>query len=229
MRDKLPEICATAVALILFYSCSSTIPRTKWTDKGMRVMVDPDSISSDEYVQITNALVRTGKFVVVDRAAGLEAAKKEQERLHRNETDRFDDREKFAWWGRLYGVGAIVTAHSQCVQKPSFWNPSAVKLVCSQYLWLVDSNTAEVIVAVKGENDGPSTTDLAFRKMPDFDETVDKLVAAYPRDYKPVENAESLRHYQDVSKEEALRQKERVLDQQRAPAGAGSVSPEPTP
>src|SRR5665647_827111 len=109
--------------ILLITSCSSpNKQRTKWTDKSMRVMIDPDSIDEENYVQIQSALVRSGKFTVVDRARGMQAAEKEQERLHRNNSDRFEDKEKWAHWGKMYGVGSIIVPHVQCTKENSFMN-----------------------------------------------------------------------------------------------------------
>ncbi len=102
------------VAALFIVGCSSKTPRTVWTDPVMRVMVDPDSIDTANYVRITNALIKNGKFRVIDRGQGYMAARKEQDRLHREKLNRFDDKEKFALWAKMYGVGGIVTAHSQC-------------------------------------------------------------------------------------------------------------------
>ena len=186
--------------------CAST-PRSKWTDKDMRVMIDPDSVSPEHYVQIQNALVRLGKFTVVDRDAGMRALKKEQEREHRNETDRFENKEKWSMWGKMYGVGSIVVAHAQCYQTGSFWNPGKVKLQCRQMLSMVDSNTGEVFVAVEGENDGPVSADRSYI-APDWNDTVEKLVDAYPKDWERKSYAGPAQVYQQVAEEHAVRQME---------------------
>ncbi len=208
MRVTIKSTLAILILLATAVGCSSA-PRSKWTDKNMRVFLDPDSISEEHFVQIQSALVRSGKFTVVDRAVAMQAIKKEQERLHRNESDRFEDKEKWAHWGKLYGVGSIVVGHAQCQPKGSFWNPGSSMIYCKQHLAMVDSNTGEIFLAVEGENDGPSSKDANYI-VPDWNEVVDKLVEAYPKSFEQKNYAGPARVYLQVSEEHAKRQKEEL-------------------
>lgn len=201
-------IFSMLVTCLMFSACSSA-PRSKWTDKNMRICIDPDSVSPEHYVQIQTALVETGKFTVVDRASGMSAVKKEQERLQRNEVDRYEDKEKWAHWGKMYGVGSIVVAHAQCRRTGSFWNPRSQYLNCKQFLSMVDANTGEVFLAVDGENDGPSFQDREYQ-VPDWKDVVEKLVKNYPEQFRSEQYAGPARIYQEVSEEHAKRQKEEV-------------------
>lgn len=174
----------------------------------MRVMIDPDSIDEENYVQVLQALVQSEKFTVVDRSRGWKAAKKEQEREHQsNEASRYEDKEKWSHWSKLYGVGAIVVANSQCQKTSTFLSQTKNKLFCKQHLHLVDANTGEVIVAADGENDGPSTYDRDFI-MPDWNDVVAKLVDAYPKNYSSQVYTKEVQTYQELSKEHAQRQRE---------------------
>jgi hypothetical protein len=183
-------------------------PKTKWTDKNMRVMIDPDSIDESHYVQIQTALVRTGKFTVVDRGAAMRAAKKEQERLHQTEGDRFEDREKWAHWGKMFGVGSIIVAHVQCVKEGHWFDPKRSKLFCKQNLSMVDANTGEVLLAVSGENDGPSSADTNYM-VPDWKEVTTQMVEEYPKFFVAQDYAGPAAQYQKVSEEHGKRQKEK--------------------
>lgn len=190
----------TAVSTML--GCSS-LPRNKWTDKSMRVMIDPEGVDAKHYVRVQQALVASGKYVVVDRGMGYNAIKKEQEREHRENTDRFMDREKYAHWGKLYGVGAVVVAHAQCTTKDG-WFKHAYPF-CRQYLAIVDSNTGEVIATAEEESEGSSYDyDLA----PSWEDAVAKLNDAYPSHFEPNKDHKALRDYKDLSQEEATRQRE---------------------
>lgn len=186
----------------IFASCASA-PRTKWTDKTMRVMIDPDSISADHHVAIQKALVESGKWFVVDRAKGYQALKAEQERLHRDEEDRYADREKYAHWGKMYGVGGIVVAAAQCKKKQGFFF-GGWSLVCKQYLSIVDANTGEVIAAIEEENSSDSV-----EIVPTWDDAVAKLNSAYPDAYKAMQTSERIENYKELSAEEAQRARER--------------------
>lgn len=213
---KVLGVLAISAFPILFTACSSApVARTKWTDKSMRVMIDPDSINEENYVQIQQALVRSGKFTVVDRARGMNAVKKEQELTHRKEEDRFADKEKWSHWGKMYGVGSIIVAHVECTKDSTAFNRTKLYLNCHQFLSMVDSNTGEVFVAVDGRNEGPASYDLAYM-TPDWNEVTDKMVEAYPKAFKPEGYGKEIVTYQDVSGEHGQRQRELVEKQKEA-------------
>ena len=196
------------VAVVGVGCSSKDIARTRFTDKNMRVMIDPDSLSESDYVRVQKALVENGAFAVIDRGAGMRAIKKEQERLHRDEPDRFSDREKWAHWGRLYGVGAIVVGHIQCFNQQSFWNPQNVVRKCDQFLSLMDANTGEVITAVDGKAEAPAVVEGGIPASPSWDEVVNNLVAHYPKNFEFKPYSKSIVEYQDLSEEHARRQRE---------------------
>lgn len=189
------------ICILFFLGCTSKQERTKWTDPIMRVMVDPDTIDVDNYVRITNSIITNGKFIVVDRGAGYRAARKEQERLHVDKVDRFDDREKYALWKKLYGVGGIVTAHSQCERAIGFMQSQYVK--CRINLAIVNSSTSEVITTaedfVELENG---------EAAPNWNKAVDTLAKTFPKFYEKDLTDNKLNEYKDISKESALRARE---------------------
>jgi len=212
------KLIILTISVLLITACSHTTPRTRFTDKTTRVMIDPDSIDANNYVRIQQALMQSGKFVVIDRAQAYNAIKAEQERLHRDEATRFEDKEKWAHWGKLYGVGGVIVGHSQCAREKSFWG--TYHKHCQQFLNIVDSNTGEVIAAVENESDG--STDQ-FDIAPSWDETVAKLEAAYPKNFKPSQDTKILEDYRDLSKEEAVRQKESQAKEKAAEKAATEV------
>ncbi len=195
-------LCSFLIFLVAIVGCSSNEKRTRYTDKNMRVMLYPNTISPDHYARIQTALVQSNSFTVIDRSYGLEAIKQEQERIHRNESDRYDDREKFSHWGRLYGVGAVVVAHAQCVNRPNSWRVNELRNYCQQFLNLIDANTGEVVLGVEAENNSELNT------APDWNEAVEKLIQAYPKYFSPEQVSERLERYKEESKERALREKE---------------------
>lgn len=194
----------TLVIMALVMTGCSSIPKTKWTDKNMRVMIDPDSIDEENYVQIQHSLVKSNKFTVVDRTRGMAALKKEQERLHKTEEDRYADKDKWAHWGKMYGVGTIIVAHTQCQRNHDMFNRTKIYLECRQFLSMVDSNTGEIFLAVDGSNSGPSSYDLSHM-APDWDEVVASMVESYPKEFRNENYAKTITDYQDVSKENAIR------------------------
>ena len=188
---------------IMLIGCSHQERRTQYSDKNMRIMLYPDTISADHFARIQTALVQSNTWTVIDRSQGIEAIKKEQERTHRSESDRYEDREKFSHWGRLYGVGAVVVANVQCVNKTNPWRVNELRNYCQQFLNLVDANTGEVIIGVDAKND----SDLGM--APDWNEAVQNLAEAYPKYFTPTMISERLERYKEESKERALHEKEK--------------------
>jgi hypothetical protein len=219
--NRLLFVALSAYLFVSFTGCSHGMPkRTKWTDKNLRVMIDPTQIDKDNYVKLQKALVQSGNFTVVDRAAGFAAIKAEQERLHRNEVDRYEDKEKWAHWGKLYGVGSIIVPHAECTRVTSggIFHPGP-RLRCFQSLSIVDANTGEVVSMIEDENFGERMENIYGNNyhVPEWDDAVELLVKAYPKDFDGRTYHPVLENYRNLSKEEAIRQKELVA-KKRAPA-----------
>lgn len=209
---KFKKIFSFILISSVLISCSSNPIRTKWADKSMRVLIDPESISTDDYVSIQTALVKEGRFMVIDRNLAFKAIKAEQERIHRTEADRYSDKEKWAHYGKLFSVGAIVVAHSQCIRTQTLFSMSLYVNQCKQYLSLVDSNTGEIVTAIDNEVETPAAGNNAgsesFSVATDWTKAVEKFVDAYPKNYKPQYYSPGIVKYQEESKEEAQRQRE---------------------
>lgn len=189
------------IPLLLLSACSSKEVRTKFSDKNMRLMIDPDKVDESQHVRLQTALVKSDRWTIVDRKDAYSAIKKEQEREHRQENDRFSDSEKWSHWGQLYGVGAILVPHVDCYQRQNLFSARLSK-VCSQFLRLVDANTAEVILAVEANS---TSTDF---ETPDWNEAVERLGDAYPEFFTETKISERLERYKKLSEQRALAQKE---------------------
>lgn len=198
---------------LMIISCSSGLKRTKETDKSRRVMVDPSSLDERQHAGLQNSLVQSGEFYVVDRSKGYAAIKKEQERLHKDLPDRFEDKQKYAHWGKMYGVGAVIVGHQQCGRNDynilvgilhmatlgMFHNSH----VCNQYLDLIDSNTGEIITSIKStyKTDQPEDT-------MDWNIAVDQLISAYPIHFVTRKKHQELESYEQISGENSQRTRE---------------------
>lgn len=215
------------VLIVLSMAASSILtgcatPRTKWTDKTMRIFIDPHSINADDYVRIQQALVASGKWVVVDRAFAFRAIKAELQRTHRTEADMYMDKEKYAIWGRLFGVGGVIVAHTQCQIKHGFFAGKYGH--CQQFLSIVDTNTGEVIATAEGDNDSPS---YEYEIAPSWEDVVADLNSAYPSHFEKNKDTEILEDYKKLSEEEAIRQKEHVVREKIASEKPAIAVPDP--
>jgi len=167
-------------------ACSSLPARTTSTDPVMRVAIDADSISAGSYARLVHALIRSGKFIVVDRSAGFKAVTKEQEIQHTS--TRFGREEKYSLWGQLYGVGGIFVGTEQCEQKSSFLVQKAYRS-CLQNLSLIDATTGEIIAASEVAQDSDYSISAAW------DQSVTEIVQEYPTRFVDKDDLHRTREY----------------------------------
>lgn len=177
--------------LLVSAACSTT--RTKFSDKNMRVMINPEGLSEVEYMDIQSQLVNIGTFTVIDRSRGIQAIKKEQKEMHVTEKDRYADREKFAHWGKLYGVGSVIVAHSECQNRANAWNRGELRNYCRLFISLIDTNTGEVMISANGEDKAE------FMQRPSWEDTVEELVGKYPEYFESDKTHDKLNEYKDES------------------------------
>lgn len=172
---KLTMVLALGTLLV---GCAT--PRTKDTDPSMRVMVDPDSIEKGHYVRLVNALQQSGKYIVVDRADAFKAAKKEQDFQYTDGDQRVDTRERYATYGKMYGVGGVVAGKAQCSPSNRFMSYQG-DYDCVQSLSIVDARTGEVIATAEHITEGDGQFLFGeMKQAPAWVEAVEKLNAAFP-------------------------------------------------
>jgi hypothetical protein len=79
---------------------------------------------------------------------------------------------------------------------------------------MIDANTGEVIAA--SENTSKSEDSYDNQIVPPWDDTVDQLISAYPKKWRSKTYDQRIRDYQDLSKEEAVRQQEGIAKRELA-------------
>lgn len=202
--------------LMVFAMVGCATPRTKYTDPVLRVMLDPDSIDQANYARLQKALVVSGKYVVVDRNDGYKAMNKEQDRQYKDSENRISDRERYATWGKQFGVGGIVVGKSQCGPSQRFWSAKG-DFDCTQTLTIVDAKTGEVIASA----DSLATDAVYFygelRTPASWDETVAKLNEAFPTHFEKISKHKNIIERED----EAEQASQNVRDSASVPQGEG--------
>ena len=197
------------ISLILaasFISFGCAVRRTKNSDKTLRVMLDPKSTQSEDYDSIAHALVSSGNFYVVDRGAAFNAIKNEQNNEYVLEPDRYQPESKYAQYGRLLGVGAVVVVSTECGGAQSSENLIYLvghlatlglfdKVMCKQFIKLVDTQTGEVVSSAMNE------TGKYNREALDWSDAVGKLIDNYPKYFETVKKHEKLIKYEAESKQ----------------------------
>lgn len=198
----------TLILLLVLVGVSScAVKRTKDSDKSMRVMLDPKSLDQNESMSVKAALFDSGKFYIVDRSQAYNAVIQEQDRQH-SDDNRFENSQKYAQWGKMYGAGSVIVASSKCGGLESNKNLLYLaghlatlgmfdKTLCTQNLELVDTATGEILVSVKNE------TGKKYNESQDWSDIVDKLVDAYPKYFESVKKHERLLQYEEQSRMEA--------------------------
>lgn len=188
------------ISVLLLIGCSTT--RTRWSDPGLRILVDPDGVEPADYVRVENGLRKTERFHIVTRGRGYRAVKKEQETIHKYEPERFDNKEKWAWYAKLYSVKSIIVPFIQCRTQESFWNRNKIIRRCLLSLQLFDANTAELIASVEDTSEYQVAYDLTYITS-DWTDICERLAEAYPKDWEKRYYDENVQLYRDVSEQRA--------------------------
>lgn len=207
-----------AFLLLLVMGCSSTPQITKWTSPDLRVAVDPMGIDSENYIRIESALVKTKRFFVVDRGAGFKAAVREQDHTHGvsysgyedniGKFNRYGDSDRYAKFGRLFGVGSIIVASTRCDKKRDWWKGAYMD--CSQHLALINSSTGEVVAAVSGKADDAEDFYDTWNVAASWDNTVAALIEQIPEDYTPSQYSDRMRLIRSSIREDSIRRREQI-------------------
>jgi hypothetical protein len=202
MNEMKKLVLMTVILTLGSTACSSApMQRTKWTDPAHRVFIDPNSLDSDSYVRLETSLVESNKFFVVDRARAFEAVKAEQDLIHREDVDRFDDEEKYAIYGKMYSVGAVITANERCQVIEHLFSH---EVRCEQHIGAIDTTTGQMIHAVS------HIASASIGEMPAWDDTVDKFNKSFPKTWDEQKYDSKMTHFRKVAAESALRQKEKL-------------------
>lgn len=193
---------STFSLFFLAVSACSSLPeekRTKWSDKNMRLAIDGEWVSAEDLARVTHAMVKADRWIVVDRGPGFKSVTREQNLEHRETADRFENKAKYAQWKKLLGVGAIVIPHVDCRLRENVFSKRRTK-ICNQFLTLVDSNTAEILISAAYEE---STSEFA---VPSWDSVVQSLGDEYPKKFIEIEKSKRLMDYEKQSEEIGLRE-----------------------
>ena len=209
---KMMVLSAIIVGVSTLTGCGHA--RTKLTDAQHRIAIDPTGLSARQYVRFQQALVASGKWIVVDRAMGMDAVMKEQNKEHVAQPERFADMQKYALWKEMMGIGAVAIGHADCFTK-SGWLFKKNYNHCRLYGAIINTSTGEVMSTAEDEAD---TDSYEYRMAPEWNDLVSKLNDNFPKNFERNKDEQSLRDYQELAKEKAQRTKEELA---KNPAAAG--------
>lgn len=197
---KSQEVVLFVCWLVILFAASGCASRqvslaTKYNSPVMRVAIDADSIDRDQYARLQTALIQSNKFIVVDRGNGFRAVQKEQSMLHEDQPERFSNREKYARWGKLYGVGGVITVNVQCERRSAF--TSGYYNRCLQNISLIDATSGEVLASVEQYQDSES----GWNAIPAWTDTVNAFNKSIPAKFGHNEEAELVAYKDAIEKE----------------------------
>lgn len=170
---------------LVLFGCSS-LKRTKYSDTVHRVYVDNQGAKPEMYYPVQHAIFRTEKFFVVDRAQGFESLKQEQLDEWKSQADRFEGSQRYAEYGKLYGVGGVIVPTLYC-------HPDDDEFDCAQLLSLIDTTTGQVVAT------GAAKLHIENLSQLSWDECAQSLVDNFPEYFDTREKEKRLKE-----KEEAL-------------------------
>lgn len=198
--------------LLLYLACSSLLlgcatQRNKNTDPSMRVFLSCDSLDSKNCLRLKQALVASGKWIVVDRDDGLKAAVKEQDFNYKDQENRVTDRERYAVYGEMYGAGGVFIAGIQCAPSKRFWAYKGDH-DCIQTLSIVDTKTGVVVTSVEDLATDSQHFYGELKVAPSWSSIVEKLDKEFPAHY-----ADKIRHAKIVQREDEAQARSSELRQ----------------
>lgn len=187
MKPSIFNLVAGLVVAAGLAGCAT--PRTTSTDPAMRIFVDADSLDKKNLPRLKAALQESGKWIVIDRDAGYNAMNKEQDRQYKDSENRIDQKERYAIFGKQYGVGGVITASSQCSSSRRFWADQK-DFDCIQNLQVMDAKTGEILATAEGLATDGSFFFAEMNIAPSWTETVEKLNANYPKYFEKIKKSE---------------------------------------
>jgi hypothetical protein len=191
--------------IILLSGCAGAPTRTKWSDPSMRILLNPQGLDSTSYVRLQQALVKSGKWFVVDRSKAFRAVVDEQSLTRINYPSRFDDSEKFARLGKMFGAGGVVQGNLQCSNSRGFWGTT---VPCVLNLVIVSTVTGEIIASAEVQDDAEINYFGEVVIAPSWENAVSALNDNFPKNYKLPEWTDGMKVFKEIIKEEAQRERE---------------------
>lgn len=176
------------ILMVMSVGCATS--RTRSSDPVMRIAIDADSMPIESYVRLQAALVKSKEFIVIDRAAGFQFMDKEQRMQH--ESNRFEKAERYAEWGKMYGVGGVVVGIQACSAVYGWTGPH---LKCQENLSLIDVTTGETLAV----SEDTQNTDMQIAN-PSWEDAVNEMIDHFPKTFVNDDNLHQTVEYQSVLK-----------------------------
>lgn len=157
-------VCTLFFVLFLI-SCSSKEKRTVQSDQVLRVAIDLSNIDLGNHQALQAALLKTKKFVIVDRGPGMKMINEERQSQWGLGRAVFEPGKRAALGGHIMGAGGIITPIVFCEHYWGFWGASNK---CLSSLTITSARTGEILGSV------------SMKGKPKWDKLVSEFVDTYP-------------------------------------------------
>lgn len=151
--------------LISIISCSHKEVRTISSDQVLRVAIDLSNIDLGNHQALQAALLKSKKFVIVDRGPGMAMINQERQAQWNVGRAVFEPSSRAAMGGHILGAGGIITPVITCQHHWGFWGASDK---CQTSLTITSARTGEILGAVSSNG------------KPKWEKLVAEFIETYP-------------------------------------------------
>jgi len=152
--------------LMALVSCASKERRTVNSDQVLRVAIDLSNIDLGNHQALTAALLKSKKFVIVDRGPGMAMINQERQAQWGVTRSVFEPSQRAAIGGYMRGAGGIIAPIIYCEHTWGFWGPGKK---CNVSLTITSARTGEILGSVSQKTNHP-----------DWNKLVKEFIETYP-------------------------------------------------
>lgn len=154
------------ICLCLLVACASQEKRTVSTDQCLRVAINTEFIPNiGEFQAIQAALLKSHKFIIVDRGPSMNMINKERQAQWGVTRSLFEPSSTAAMGGHILGAGAVITPSISCTHHWGFWGGTDK---CISGLSLTSARTGELLAGVSKNG------------KPNWEKIVSEFIETYP-------------------------------------------------
>lgn len=151
--------------LLALTSCASKELRTVETDQVLRVAIDLSNIDLGNHQALQAALLKSKKFIIVDRGPGMAMINQERQAQWGVARAVFEPANRAAMGGHMMGAGGIITPVIYCKHTWGFWGPSDK---CQNSITITSARSGEILGSVSSVG------------KPNWSKLVAEFVESYP-------------------------------------------------
>lgn len=176
--------------LLATVGCSSKERRTVSSDQVMRIAIDLSNIDLGNHQALQSALLKTKKFVIVDRGPGMKMINEERQSQWNIGRAVYEPSSRAAMGGHVLGAGGIVTPIIVCEHHWGFWGASNK---CMTSLTITSARTGEILGSVTQE-----------KGRPKWEKLVAEFIQVYPEyfEYHPASGTRLDQEQEQIEKSE---------------------------